>query len=70
MMQGKAFDCVKMKEEIHETLRREHAGKSEEQIERERREWLETSDHPLARWWRSIVAAKEAASPSPGARQR
>ncbi len=69
-MKGKAFDCVKMKEEIHELLRRERAGKSEEQIERERREWIETSDRPLARWWRSIVATRRAAGPVPGARSR
>ncbi len=67
MMKNKTFDCVRMKEEIHEALRREHAGKTEEQIERERHEWLKASAHPLAQWWRCAMTAKRAAAPETGA---
>ncbi|HEY4759854.1 MAG TPA: hypothetical protein VIH42_04670 [Thermoguttaceae bacterium] len=54
MKKNKQFDCVEMKNAIQAQLRKEHEGLTDEEIARRRREWLETSDDPLAKWWRSI----------------
>jgi len=54
MRKPKPFDAVEMKNCIQAQLRKEHEGLSEEEIERRRRAWLETSDDPAARWWRSV----------------
>ncbi len=54
MKPKKTFDCVEMKNAIQAKLREKHAGLSDEEIARQRRRWLETSDDPLARWWRSL----------------
>jgi hypothetical protein len=56
MKKDKQFDCVEMKNAIQTQLRKEHEGLSDEQIIRRRREWLQTSDDPLAKWWRAIGA--------------
>ncbi len=55
----KSFDCVEMKNSIQAHLRKEHKGLSDEEIDRRRRDWLEKSDDPLAKWWRSIQVAKK-----------
>jgi hypothetical protein len=60
MKNPKSFDCVEMKNGIQALLRKEHEGLSDEEIERRRRAWLETSDDRLARWWRSIRAVVQA----------
>ena len=54
MKAEKAFDCVEMKTAIQAKVREKYAGLSEEEIARRRRQWLETSDEPLPRWWRSL----------------
>ncbi len=59
MKKAKSFDCVQMKNTIQANLRKEHEGLSDEEIERRRRLWLETSDDPPARWWRSIQKARQ-----------
>jgi hypothetical protein len=43
-----------MKNSIQAQLRKENEGLTDEEIARRRREWLETSEDPLAKWWRSI----------------
>jgi hypothetical protein len=54
MRKPKPFDAVEMKNRIQAELRKEHEGLSDEEVERRRRVWLETSDDPVARWWRSV----------------
>jgi hypothetical protein len=49
----KSFDCVEMKNEAQARLREKYKGLNDEEIDRRRRKWLETSDSPVARWWRS-----------------
>jgi hypothetical protein len=46
--------AVEMKNRIQSQLREEQKGLSDEEIERRHRQWLETSDDPLAKWWRSV----------------
>jgi hypothetical protein len=59
MKQSKPLHCVEMKSVIQAKLRKQHEGLSEEEIQRRRRVWLGTSDEPLAKWWRSVQAAKQ-----------
>jgi hypothetical protein len=54
----KSFDCVEMKNTIQARLREKYAGLADEEIESRRRRWLETSDDPLAKWWRDIQATR------------
>lgn len=57
-MTDKKFDCVALKNAIQAELREERQGRLDEEIERERREWLQRSDHPLALWWRSLQTVR------------
>ena len=50
----KKFDCVEMKDSIQGRLRKKHRGLSQDAIARQRQEWLNRSDAPLAKWWRSL----------------
>lgn len=59
MKKSKSFDCVEMKNAIQADLRKEHERLSDEEIERRRRAWLATSDDFLAKWWRSMQAARQ-----------
>ena len=59
MKKLKSFDCVEMKNSVQAQLRKEHEGMSDEEIERRRRAWLETSDDRLAKWWRSHRTTKQ-----------
>jgi hypothetical protein len=54
MKKNKDFDCVEMKNELQARLAKKYEGLSDEEIARRRKEWLEKSDDPLAKWWRSI----------------
>ena len=49
---ARKFDCVEMKNRIQRELLEEEARIGEEEVRRRRREWLATSDSPLARLWR------------------
>jgi hypothetical protein len=62
MKKNKEFDCVEMKNAIQAQLRKENEGLTDEEIARRRREWLETSDDPLAKWWRSIPSSTTSSS--------
>lgn len=57
MKVGKDFDCVEMKNRIQREMIEEAERSGEEEERRRRREWLSTSDSPLARMWRE--ASKE-----------
>ena len=56
-MKNKSFDCVQMKNELQARMAKKYEGLSDEEIaRRRRREWLENSDDPLAKWWRTLRA--------------
>ena len=54
MKRSAMLRAVEMKNRIQSQLREEQKGLSDEEIERRHRQWLETSDDPLAKWWRSV----------------
>jgi len=57
-----SIDALSLKNEIQARMREEQAGLSEEEIERRRRQWLETSDDDLAQWYRRVRALKAIAA--------
>ena len=59
MKRQKSFDCVKMKNTIQAALRKKYEGLDDAEIARRRRQWLQTSDSSVAKWWRSIRATKQ-----------
>lgn len=61
-MKNKPFDCVTMKNEIQAKLLEEHKGLSDDEIARRRKVWLETSNDPLAAWWRTVSSSAVLAS--------
>lgn len=63
MSKNKTFDCVQMKNELQASLAKKYEGLSDQEIARRRKEWLETSDNPLAKWWRSIPASPVSVHP-------
>jgi hypothetical protein len=54
MKADKEFDCVQMKNAIQAKVLEEKRRLGEAEVIRRHRQWLETSDDPLARWWRSL----------------
>ena len=50
----KDFDCVKMKDEIQRKLRERWKNLSEGEIREQMRRDLETSQSPIAQWWRRV----------------
>jgi len=64
MKKHKSFDCLEMKNSIQAQLREEHVGLSVEEIENRRRIWLESSEDPIAKWWRSVSKQKQDAPKS------
>lgn len=48
------FDCLKMKDEIQAKLRKKWEGLSGQEIREQIRRSLETSQTPIARWWRRV----------------
>jgi len=60
MSHEKKFDCVKMKDEIQARLRKEWEGLTDEQIRERIRQNLDTSNEPLAVWWRKICESNAA----------
>ena len=59
-MAKKTFDCVEMKNRIQAELLQERERVGEDVQEERRRDWLMTSDDPLARWWREVSRKKVA----------
>ena len=56
MKKAKAFDCVRMKDEIQARLLREYKGMTDEQVRRRRARKLATSQSPIAKLWRELQA--------------
>lgn len=46
------FDCIEMKDEIQAKLRKEWESLTDKEIRDRIRRNLETSQSPIARWWR------------------
>jgi hypothetical protein len=59
MKNAKSFDCVEMKNAIQAQVHNEYEGLDEHEIARRRRQWLETSDSPVAKWWRATQIARQ-----------
>lgn len=59
MNKTKTFDCIKFKEETQARLIREYKGLTHEQIIRRMRRKLETSNSPIAQFWRKLQARDE-----------
>jgi hypothetical protein len=60
MKSEKAFDCLKMKDDIQASLSKKWAGLTDEQIRERMHQDLTTSDDAVARWWRSVDQAGQA----------
>ncbi len=50
----KVFDCIEMKNTIQKTLLDRWKDMGGDEIRRQLREELQTSQSPIARWWRSV----------------
>ena len=62
MRSKKTFDCVEMKDQIHAELAARYAGLTDEEMLRQMREALETSEDPVARKWRSLRRSRFASA--------
>jgi hypothetical protein len=51
---GKTFDCVEMKNRIQAELLKEREGMTDEEVRAEIKRRLETSNSPIAQWWRKL----------------
>ena len=56
MRKKKTFDCVEMKRALQARVLGQRRRLGDAEYERRHREWLETSDDSLARWWRKVTA--------------
>ena len=59
-MRDKTFDCVEMKRAIQTRLAKEYGGLSDEARSRLIQQKLATSDHPVAVWYRKVLAERKA----------
>ena len=55
MKVAKEFDCVEMKNRIQREMLEEEKRTGEDEDQRRRRDWLMTSDSPLAQLWREAL---------------
>jgi hypothetical protein len=62
MKKAKAFDCVRLKDEIQARLTRQWRGLTDEQIRERIRRKLATSNSPIAQLWRKLQARDEQAT--------
>ncbi len=54
----KKLDCVDLKDRLQEELRQERERIGEGEANRRFAVWVETSDDPLAAWWRAVRKAR------------
>ena len=54
MKERKTFDCVRMKDEIQNTLLSQWEGMSDTEVIQKIRGDLDTSDSLVAAWWRDL----------------
>jgi len=69
MKKTKEFDCVRMKDEIQARLTRQWRGLTDEEIRERIRRKLATSQSPIAKLWRKLVAHEKKAEKAAGARR-
>jgi len=58
MTAKKKFDCVEMKNAIQAKMLEERRQLGEAEVIRRHRQWLASSDDPLARLWRCLPSSK------------
>ena len=54
MQTVKAFDCIRMKDDIQRRLQKTWRGASGEEVRLRVKRDLATSDSDVAKWWRSL----------------
>jgi hypothetical protein len=69
MKKPKEFDCVQFKDELQARLMREYKGLTDEQIRRRRARKLATSQTPIAKLWRKLLARDKKQAKAAGARR-
>jgi hypothetical protein len=69
MKKAKEFDCVRFKDELQARLMREYKGLTDEQIRRRRARKLATSQSPIAKLWRKLLARDKKLAKTAGARR-
>jgi hypothetical protein len=69
MKKAKEFDCVRMKDEIQARLTRQWRGLTDEEIRERIRRKLATSQSPIAKLWRKLVAREKKGAKAAGARR-
>ena len=57
MKTTKEFDCLRMKEEVQEKVRKAWEGLTDEEIRAELRNYLDCSKSELVDWWRRVSLA-------------
>lgn len=67
MKREKAFDCVKMKNDIQDALYSERKGMSQAEVRESIERNLAASQSPAAKMWRRLTKAHQASSRQPGA---
>lgn len=58
MKQAKTFDCIDMKQAAQAQRAKEYAGLSDQEIAGRIQDELDTSDHPVAVWYRKVMARR------------
>ncbi|MCX5674786.1 MAG: hypothetical protein NTX87_07245 [Planctomycetota bacterium] len=69
MKKTKEFDCVRFKDELQARLMREYKGLTDDEIRRRTARKLATSQSPIAKLWRKLVAREKEAAKAAGARR-
>ena len=59
----KTFDCVEMKNRLQAEMKDRETRLGAEEMHRQRQQWLERGDDPLACWWRSLANIVSTDSP-------
>ena len=69
MIMKKTFDCVAMKNDIQKRLYEERKGMTPQEVKAAIEEKLDTSQAPIAQWWRKINKGNRIAGSSAGITQ-
>jgi hypothetical protein len=60
MKSEKAFDCLKMKDDIQASLSKKWAGLTDDEIRERMYRELDSAEDVVAQWWRSIGQTEQA----------
>ena len=69
MKKAKEFDCVRYKDELQARLMRKYKGLTDEQIRKRTARKLATSQSPIAKLWRKLLARDEKLTKAVGVRR-